>query len=107
MSLFKRKKSDWDFAEIPKDSVAMQAEPWYPPTPTTVVVGLDHGTVHFHVKETIESLLGRIRQTMKMTDDTDFLIRLEVDDYQATHVWVHLNRIAAIQENKQRPEAND
>lgn len=106
MSIFnKPKKNDWDFVEINKDSIpSIMAEPWYPPTPTTVVVGTGYGTTAYNVKEETDHLIGRMKDATAWHDDDKFLVCLDVDDYSADQVWIRVDQIFAIIKNRQNNE---
>lgn len=103
--MFKKKYKNKGLNELAEASIHIAANPWYAPTPTTIVVGSSHGaTTQYWVKEEVESLIDRIHQVMVSTD-SDFFICIDVDDYTAEQVWVDLGHIVAIIKNKR--EGND
>ena len=93
--MFKKKYKESELPEI-----AMVSNPWYPPTPTTVVVGTGYGTTAYNVKEETDHLIGRMKDATTWHDDDKFLVCLDVDDYSAEQVWIRVDQIFAIIKNK-------
>lgn len=82
--------------------IAKMTDQWYPPTPTTVIIGGNHGTIQYYAKEDPDTLIGRLKETTTYHDDDKFLVCIEVDDYTAEYIWIRLDQIVAIIKNKQK-----
>ena len=104
--MFKKKYKNKGLESLAEANINIVANPWYAPTPTTVVVGGQHGYNQYYVKEEVDHLIGRIKDATNWHDDDQFLVCLDVDDYTAEQVWVRVDHIVAIIKNKQKEDSD-
>lgn len=104
--MLKKKYKNKGLDALAEASINVAANPWYPPTPTTLVVGSSYGTTQYYAKEDPDTLIGRLKETTTYHDDDKFLVCIEVDDYTAEYIWIRLDQIVAIIKNKQKEDSD-